>query len=193
MSGPYPQISQPTNSETPPVPGERVSQVARRVHKLPLPVARRRRTLELLLLERLLLLFAHAFDLRNNLQRERRRLRNELCGRPWRSAGPAQHADDLVANRLRVGAEVEQDARGDAPVLAHEAEQEVLGADVVVAEAQCLAQRKLQHFLRARRERHLARPRLVAHPDDAGDLAAHLFDRDVQRLEHARGEPFILA
>ena len=50
------------------------------------------------------------------------------------AAGPGQHADDLVADLLRVGVEVEQDARGDALVLAHEAEQDVLGADVVVAE-----------------------------------------------------------
>src|SRR5438132_5355393 len=43
---------------------------------------------------------------------------------------------------LRVGVEVEQDARGDALVLAHQAEQDVLGADVVVAQRQRLAQRE---------------------------------------------------
>ena len=49
------------------------------------------------------------------------------------AAGAGQHADDLVADLVRVGVEVEQDARRDALVLAHEAEQDVLGADVVVA------------------------------------------------------------
>src|SRR5213078_2412867 len=49
-------------------------------------------------------------------------------------AGAGQHADDLVADLLGVRVEVEQDARGNALVLAHEAEQDVLGADVVVAE-----------------------------------------------------------
>src|SRR5207247_531608 len=38
-------------------------------------------------------------------------------------AGTGQHADDLVANLFRIRVEVEQDARGDALVFAHEAEQ----------------------------------------------------------------------
>src|SRR4029079_17918910 len=50
------------------------------------------------------------------------------------AAGAGEHADDLVANLLGVGVEVEQDARRDALVLANEAEQDVLGADVVVTE-----------------------------------------------------------
>src|SRR5207248_1270432 len=49
-------------------------------------------------------------------------------------AGARQHADDLVADLLGIGVEVEQDARRDALVLAHEAEQDVLCADVVVLE-----------------------------------------------------------
>ncbi len=65
-------------------------------------------------------------------------------------AGTGEHADDLVADLLGVGVEVEQDARRDALVLAHEAEQDVLGADVVVAEAQRLAQGELEHLLGAR-------------------------------------------
>ncbi len=49
-------------------------------------------------------------------------------------ARAGEHADDLVANLFRIRVEVEQDAGGDALVLAHEAEQDVLGADVVVAQ-----------------------------------------------------------
>ena len=109
------------------------------------------------------------------------------------AAGAGEHADDLVADLLGVGVEVEQDARGDALVLAHEAEQDVLGADVVVAERQRLAQRELEHLLRARRERDLAGRDLVALADDARDLRAHLLDGDVERLEHPRGETFFLA
>ncbi len=108
-------------------------------------------------------------------------------------AGAGEHADDLVADLLGVGVEVEQDPGGDALVLAHEPEQDVLGADVVVAERQRLAQRELQHLLRARRERDLAGGDLVALADDAGDLGAHLLDGDVERLEHARGEALLLA
>ncbi len=50
------------------------------------------------------------------------------------AAGAGEHPDDLVADLLGVGVEVEQDAGGDALVLPHEAQQDVLGADVVVAE-----------------------------------------------------------
>ena len=109
------------------------------------------------------------------------------------AARAGQHADDLVADLLGVGVEVEQDARGDTLVLAHEAEQDVLGADVVVPERERLAQRQLEHLLGPRRERDLAGRDLVALADDARDLRAHLLDRDVERVEHARGEALLLA
>src|SRR5207302_178245 len=89
------------------------------------------------------------------------------------AAGAGEHADDLVADLLGVGVEVEQDARGDALVLANEAEENVLRADVVVAERQRLAERELEDLLRAGRERDLAGRDLVALADDAGDLRAH--------------------
>jgi hypothetical protein len=60
-----------------------------------------------------------------------------LAGRALRAAltaaGAGKHADDLVADLLGVGVEVEQDPGRDALVLADEPEQDVLGADVVVA------------------------------------------------------------
>ena len=109
------------------------------------------------------------------------------------AAGAGQHADDLVADLLGVGVEVEQDAGGDALVLAHEAEQDVLGADVVVAERQRLAQRELEHLLRARRERDLAGGDLLAGADDAHDLRAHALDGDVEALEDAGRQALLLA
>jgi hypothetical protein len=112
---------------------------------------------------------------------------------PPRPARAGQHADDLVADLLGVGVEVEQDAGGDALVLAHEAEQDVLGADVVVAEAQRLAQRELEHLLGARRERDLAGGDLLAGADDPHDLPADALDGDVEALEHPRGETLLLA
>ena len=109
------------------------------------------------------------------------------------AAGAGQHPDDLVADLLRVGVEVEQDAGGDALVLAHEAEQDVLGADVVVAEAERFAQRQLEHLLGARRERDLAGGDLLAGADDPHDLRAHALDGDVERLEHAGRKTLLLA
>ena len=109
------------------------------------------------------------------------------------AAGAGEHADDLVADLLGVGVEVEQDAGGDALVLTHEAEQDVLGADVVVAERERLAQRQLEHLLGARRERDLAGGDLLAGADDADHLGADALDRDVERLEHPGGEALLLA
>ena len=108
------------------------------------------------------------------------------------AAGTGEHPDDLVADLLRVGVEVEQDAGGDALVLAHEPEQDVLGADVVVAEAERLAQRQLEHLLGARRERDLAGGDLLTGADDPHDLGADALDGDVQGLEHAGCKPFLL-
>ena len=109
------------------------------------------------------------------------------------AAGAGEHPDDLVADLLGVGVEVEQDARGDALVLAHQAEQDVLGADVVVAERQRLAQRQLEDLLGARRERDLAGGDLLTGADDPHDLGADALDGDVERLEHAGGEALLLA
>src|SRR5438093_12592154 len=109
------------------------------------------------------------------------------------AAGTGQHADDLVANLVRIRVEVEQDARGDALVLTDEAEQDVLGADVVVPQRERLAECQFEHLLRARRKRDLAGRDLVALADDPRDLGTNLFDRDVERLEHARGEAFLFA
>ena len=109
------------------------------------------------------------------------------------TAGAGEHANDLVANLLGIRVEIEQDAGRDAFVLAHEPEQDVLGADVVVPERQRLAQRELEDLLRARRERDLTGRDLVTLADDARDLRAHFLDRDVERFEHPRGETFLLA
>src|SRR5439155_26654225 len=68
----------------------------------------------------------------------------------------AEHVEDLGAHALGVGAEIEHDPRGHAFVLADEAEQDVLGADVVVSDREGFAQRELEHLLCAGRERDLA-------------------------------------
>ncbi len=109
------------------------------------------------------------------------------------AAGAGEHPDHLVADLVGVGVEVEQDAGGDALVLTHQAEQDVLGADVVVAERERLAQRQLEHLLGARRERDLAGGDLLAGADDADDLRADAFGGDVERLEDAGGQALLLA
>ena len=51
-----------------------------------------------------------------------------------------QQLDDLLTDAAQVGAELHEHLGGDALALADEAEEDVLGADVVVAELQGLAQ-----------------------------------------------------
>jgi len=69
----------------------------------------------------------------------------------------------------------------------------VLGADVVVAERKRLAQRELEHLLGTRRERDLPGLDRVAPADDPRYLSAHVLERHVERLEHARRDPLLLA
>ena len=63
-----------------------------------------------------------------------------------------QELDDLLADPGQVGAQVDQHLGGHALALAHQAEQHVLGADVVVPELERLAKRQLQDLLGSGRE-----------------------------------------
>ena len=94
-----------------------------------------------------------------------------------------QELDDLLAHAVQVGAELHQHLRGHAVALADQAEQDVLGADVVVAELQRLAQRQLEYLLGPRRERDVPGRRLLALADDLLDLLPHGVQADPQRLE----------
>jgi hypothetical protein len=68
----------------------------------------------------------------------------------------------------------------------------VLGADVVVPEAQRLAQRQLEDLLCTGRERDLAGGDLLTRSHDPDNLCAHALDGDVEALEDPRGETFFL-
>ncbi|GAA5002949.1 hypothetical protein GCM10025734_39970 [Kitasatospora paranensis] len=70
-------------------------------------------------------------------------------GRLLAAAGvPGEQLDDLLAHPVQIGAQLHQDLGGDALALADQAEQDVLGADVVVSELEGLAERELQDLLR---------------------------------------------
>ena len=94
-----------------------------------------------------------------------------------------QELDDLLADPREVGAQLDQHLGRDALALADEAEEDVLGADVVVAELQRLAQRQLEDLLGAGRERDVPRGRRAALADDLLDLLAYGLEADAQRLE----------
>ena len=105
----------------------------------------------------------------------------------------AEDVDDLVADLVEVHAEALEDTGGDALALADEPEEQVLGADVVVAEAARLVDRQLDHALRARREPDVTDDRPVSASDDELDGGADLGQFDVHVLEHARGDALALA
>ena len=68
----------------------------------------------------------------------------------------------------------------------------MLGADVVVAELQRLAQRQLEHLLGPGRERDVPGRRLLALADDLLDLLPHRVQADPQRLQRLGRDTFAL-
>ncbi len=103
-----------------------------------------------------------------------------------------QQLDDLLAHPVEVGAQLLEHLGGDTLALADQAEQDVLGADVGVAELQRLAQGQLEHLLGPGREGDVPARRLLALADDLLDLGAHRLERDVEALERLRGDALTL-
>ena len=101
-------------------------------------------------------------------------------GRALAALVAREQLDDLLADAGQVGAEADEDLSGDALALAYEAEQHVLGADVVVAELKRLAQRQLEDLLRSRCERRRAGRGRSGGPDRLLDLLAHGLERDAK-------------
>ena len=98
-----------------------------------------------------------------------------------------------MADLVEVDAERLEDAGGDALALADEAEEQVLRADVVVAEAARLVDGELDDPLGARRQPDLADDRPIAATDDELDRGPDLGELDVHVLEDARGDALALA
>ena len=109
---------------------------------------------------------------------------DELCDRTrmtsWRTLSR------LTPERL-------EDAGGDPLALADQAEQQVLRADVVVAEPARLVDGQLDDPLGPRRQPDLADDRPIAPTDDELDRRPDLGQLDVHVLEDARGDTFALA
>ena len=116
-----------------------------------------------------------------------------VSGRRAGGRALGQDADDLVADLVEIDAQRLQDAGGDPLALADEAEQQVLRADVVVAEAARLVDGQLDDPLGARRQPDLADDRPIAAPDDELDRGPDLGQLDVHVLEDARGDALALA
>ena len=103
-----------------------------------------------------------------------------------------EELDDLLADAGQIGAELDEHLGGHALALTDEAQQDVLGADVVVAELQRLAQGEFEDLLGARGERDVARRRRATLADDLLDLAADRFERDAEAFQRLGRDTFTL-
>jgi hypothetical protein len=101
-----------------------------------------------------------------------------------------EELDHGLTDAVEVGAELLQHLGGDTFAFTDEAEQDVLGADVVVAELEGLAERELEDVLGTRRERDLTGRLRLTFPDDLLDLLTDRFERDIQGIERSRTGPF---
>src|SRR6185437_15654849 len=103
-----------------------------------------------------------------------------------------EQLDDLLADPVKVRAKLDQHLGGDAVAFPDQAEQDVLGSDVVVTELQRLTQRKLKYLLRTGGERDVPGRRLLALADDLLDLLPHRLKADPERLERLGRNSFAL-
>ena len=105
-----------------------------------------------------------------------------------------EQLDDVLAHRVQAHPLFHQDGGRDRALLAQDAEQQVLGADVVVQQPVGLFGRELQHALGFGAERDLDRGRdLLAEDRAAFDFLADVFEGEVRAGEDAAGQPFAFA
>src|SRR4030095_11382105 len=102
-----------------------------------------------------------------------------------------QQLDDVFADLVEPHPLLHEDGRGDRSLLAKNAEQQVLGADVVVQEPVRLFGGVLQDALGFSAERNLNGGRnLVAEDRAAFDVLANVFEREVRSGKNPARETF---
>ncbi len=105
-----------------------------------------------------------------------------------------EQLDDVLADRMQPHPLLHEDGRGDRSLFTEDAEQEMLGADVVVQQPIGFLGGKLQHALRFRAERDLDRGRdLLAEHGAAFDFLADVLEREVRARENAARQSFSFA
>jgi hypothetical protein len=103
-----------------------------------------------------------------------------------------QYLDDPLPGPVQVGAEAYEDLSGHPVALADQAEQDVLGTDVVVPKLDGLAQAQLEHLLGPRCERDVPRRRVLAPADNLLDLLPYRIQADPERLKGLGRYPLAL-
>ncbi len=103
-----------------------------------------------------------------------------------------EQLDDLLPHPVEVCTQLDQDLGGDALALADQAEQDVLRADVVVAQLKGLAERQLQDLLGTGGEGDVPGRGLLALTDDLLHLLADRLKRNAEALQGLSGDTFAL-
>ena len=96
------------------------------------------------------------------------------------------------AHVVKRRAEPEEYLRAHTLTFSDQAEQDVLGADVVVPQLEGFPQRELEHLLGARRERDVAGRCRTTVANHLVDVFARLLKRDIQRCKRLRGDALAL-
>ena len=105
-----------------------------------------------------------------------------------------QQLDDVLAHGVQAHPLFHEDGRRHRALFAQDAEQQVLGADVVVQQPIGFFGRKLQHALGFGAERNLDRRRdLLAEDRPAFDFLADVLERQVRAREDPAGQPLAFA
>ena len=101
----------------------------------------------------------------------------------------AEQRQRLLPDLVEPRAQRLENLGGDGLAFLHQPEQQVLGADVVVAELARFLDRQLQHALRLRGERDLTeRQRLREAGQGPLDLRLHRFEPQPETLQHRGGD-----
>src|SRR5262249_46751488 len=105
---------------------------------------------------------------------------------------PGEEPDHLLPCDRERHALRHEHLAADAFALPNQAEQDVLGPDVVVAELEGLAERELEDLLRPRRERDVPGRLLVPGADHVEHLGPNLLQVEPERDEGPSGQPLAL-
>ena len=103
-----------------------------------------------------------------------------------------QKLNHRLAHTRQIRAELHQHTCSNAFTLANEAEEQELGADVLVPHLEAFAQGQLEHLLGARRKRNMPARRLRAGADELLYFLAHILKRNTHGFEGLGGHAFAL-
>ena len=118
----------------------------------------------------------------------------ECLGSLWTlwATGLAQHLDGLGAHFFEIDAQAFQDPGGNAFALAHQPQEQMFGANVVMVQTARFIDRQFDHLFGTRRQANLPQDNPIAPTDDKFDGAANFIQFHAEVAQNLRGNPFAL-